>query len=56
MSEETKYVHTIFKSNLITFDTKEDDCRYAKSTQEIEEGTILFMEHCYGNEYLERLT
>jgi hypothetical protein len=50
MSQSTKITNTIFKSNKILFETKDDDYRYVKSTSNIKQGEILLIEHCYCNE------
>jgi hypothetical protein len=39
--------NTIFKSNKISFETRDDDYRYVKATTDIEEDELLLIEHCY---------
>lgn len=55
MSEETPYVHTIFKTSKITLARKSPEYLYWKTTEPIEEGEILLFEHCYSTPELERL-
>jgi len=39
--------YTIFKSNKISFETREYDYRYINSKQKINAGDLLLIEHCY---------
>lgn len=41
-------VFPVFISNLISFETKEDDYRYVLATQDIKQGDLLLVEHCYS--------
>ena len=50
MSDTTKITNTIFKSNKISFETKDADYRYVKSINNIKQGELLLIEHCYCNE------
>lgn len=56
MDETTKITNTLFKSNKISFETKDDDYRFVKSTQNIKKGEILLIEHCYTTDKCDMLS
>ena len=41
-------VFPVFTSNLISFTVKENDYRYVLATQDIRQGELLLVEHCYS--------
>jgi hypothetical protein len=41
-------VFPVFTSNLISFTVKDDDYHYVLATQDIKQGTLLLVEHCYS--------
>lgn len=47
MSETSNFTNTIFKSDKISFDTKDDDYRFVKAVQNIKKGELLLVEHVY---------
>jgi len=47
MSETSNFTNTIFKSNKISFETRDYDYRFVKATQNIKRGELLLVEHVY---------
>lgn len=40
------FVNTVFKSNKIVYDVKDNDCRFVRSIESIPKGHIVLLEHC----------
>jgi len=51
----TQITNTIYKSKKISFETKNDDYRYVNTLEEIRQGELILIEHCYSTNKNERL-
>lgn len=48
MQDNSQITNTIYKSKKISFETNNDDNRYVKTLEEIKQGELILIEHCYS--------